>query len=233
MASLHSELSSDTPEFSGDSPEANDQNRSEPALQDRHMHNEKDELFKKEDKLLQLKKMNNTDKENRRRKRIKSHKERNNPSHNDGKEKVGKSKAEEDKRRAYEEEELRIEKELKKEENEKQQNEQHEGTEEEEQEEEEQEEEDILRGDVFRMPPRFPIPEPSIEIPPLPTGCSILDNTITCINAKLTQIPPITDADLTSIELVGKEKWPFCLFHEFSNVSTVFSIFMNTVIFLQ
>ncbi|KAJ6668415.1 hypothetical protein lerEdw1_015792 [Lerista edwardsae] len=189
------ELSSDTPEFSGDSPEPNDQNPREPALQDRHAHTEKDELLKKEEKLLQLKKMNNTDKENRRRKRIKSHKERNNPSHNNGKEEVGKRKAEEEKRRAYEEE-LRIEKELKKEENEKQN--EHEGTEE-----EEHEEEDILRGDVFRMPPRFPVPEPPTEIPPLPTGCSILDNTITCINAKLTQIPPITDPDLTSIELVG------------------------------
>ncbi|XP_066473436.1 extracellular matrix protein 2 [Tiliqua scincoides] len=187
---------SDTPEFSGDSPEPNDP--SEPALQDRQTQNEKDELFKKEEKLFQLKKMNITDKENRRRKRIKSHKERKKQSHNDGKEEMGKKKAEEDKRRAYEEEELRIEKELKKEENEKPQHEHLEGIED-----EEHEEEDILRGDVFRMPPHFPIPEPSIEIPPLPTGCSILDNTMTCINAKLTQIPPITEAELTSIELVG------------------------------
>lgn len=186
-------LSSDTPEFSGDSSEPNEP--SEQALQDRHTGNEKDELFKKEEKLFQLKKMNITDKENRRRKRIKSHKKQ---SHNDEKEEVGKRKVEEEKRRAYEEEELRIEKELKKEEIEKQQNEQLEGTED-----EEPEEEDTLRGDVFRVPPRFPVPEPSTEIPPLPTGCSILDNTITCTNAKLTQIPPISDKELTSIELVG------------------------------
>uniref|UniRef100_A0A8D0GAG9 Extracellular matrix protein 2 n=1 Tax=Sphenodon punctatus TaxID=8508 RepID=A0A8D0GAG9_SPHPU len=75
--------------------------------------------------------------------------------------------------------------------------------EEEQEEEEEEEEEENLRGDVFRMPPRFPIPEPPEQTPHLPTGCSISDNTVSCINAKLTQIPPITNLELTSIEIVG------------------------------
>uniref|UniRef100_A0A8C0IQT8 Extracellular matrix protein 2 n=1 Tax=Chelonoidis abingdonii TaxID=106734 RepID=A0A8C0IQT8_CHEAB len=66
-----------------------------------------------------------------------------------------------------------------------------------------EEDEHILRGDVFGMPSRFPIPVPPAEIPPLPTGCSISDTTVSCINAKLTQIPPITDPELTSLELEG------------------------------
>uniref|UniRef100_A0A8B9QRT8 Extracellular matrix protein 2 n=1 Tax=Apteryx owenii TaxID=8824 RepID=A0A8B9QRT8_APTOW len=60
----------------------------------------------------------------------------------------------------------------------------------------------VLRGNGFRVPPHFPIPVPPIETP-LPSGCSILDAAVSCINAKLTQIPPITDPDLTSLDLTG------------------------------
>ncbi|XP_068276000.1 extracellular matrix protein 2 isoform X3 [Nyctibius grandis] len=41
------------------------------------------------------------------------------------------------------------------------------------------------------------------EAPPLPSGCSTSDTTVSCINAKLTQIPPISDPDLTSLDLTG------------------------------
>ncbi|XP_010205889.2 extracellular matrix protein 2 [Colius striatus] len=56
---------------------------------------------------------------------------------------------------------------------------------------------------TFRMPSHFPIPVPPIEAPPLPSGCSTSDTTISCVNAKLTQIPPISDPDLTSLDLTG------------------------------
>ncbi|NXM60509.1 ECM2 protein, partial [Illadopsis cleaveri] len=57
--------------------------------------------------------------------------------------------------------------------------------------------------DAFRIPPHFPIPVPPIEAPPVPSGCSTSDTTVSCINAKLTQIPPISDPDLTSLDLTG------------------------------
>ncbi|XP_064579981.1 extracellular matrix protein 2 [Zonotrichia leucophrys gambelii] len=56
---------------------------------------------------------------------------------------------------------------------------------------------------AFRIPSHFPIPVPPIETPPLPSGCSTSDTTVSCINAKLTQIPPISDPDLTSLDLTG------------------------------
>ncbi|NXX13677.1 ECM2 protein, partial [Podargus strigoides] len=56
---------------------------------------------------------------------------------------------------------------------------------------------------TFRTPSQFPIPVPPIEAPPLPSGCSTSDTTVSCINAKLTQIPPISDPDLTSLDLTG------------------------------
>ncbi|KFO74406.1 Extracellular matrix protein 2, partial [Cuculus canorus] len=63
---------------------------------------------------------------------------------------------------------------------------------------------DIHEDDgTLRMPPHSPIPVPPIEAPPLPAGCSTLDTTVSCINAKLTQIPPISDPDLTSLDLTG------------------------------
>ncbi|NXD77529.1 ECM2 protein, partial [Halcyon senegalensis] len=56
---------------------------------------------------------------------------------------------------------------------------------------------------TFGIPSHFPIPIPPVEAPPLPSGCSTSDNTISCVNAKLTQIPPISDPDLTSLDLTG------------------------------
>ncbi|NWR84288.1 ECM2 protein, partial [Furnarius figulus] len=55
----------------------------------------------------------------------------------------------------------------------------------------------------FRIPAHFSIPVPPMEAPPLPSGCSTSDTTVSCINAKLTQIPPISDPDLTSLDLSG------------------------------
>ncbi|XP_077181838.1 extracellular matrix protein 2 isoform X2 [Paroedura picta] len=181
----------DASEFSGDSPDV-----TVTATQTVYTPIEGDILLKKEIELPENKK--NIVKENRQRKRIKTQGKRKKQEHeNNQKDEESQRRIEEEKRRAYEEEELQIEKELRKKEEESEENE-HEGDED-----EDQEEEDILRGDVFRMPPRFPIPEPSAEIPPLPPGCSILDNTASCINAKLTQIPPIMDAELIAIEFVG------------------------------
>ncbi|NXI59404.1 ECM2 protein, partial [Chloroceryle aenea] len=56
---------------------------------------------------------------------------------------------------------------------------------------------------TFRIPSHFPIPVPPIVAPPLPSGCSTSDTTISCVNAKLSQIPPISDPDLTSLDLTG------------------------------
>ncbi|MBN3325797.1 ECM2 protein, partial [Atractosteus spatula] len=80
--------------------------------------------------------------------------------------------------------------------------------------EEEEEDEDDLRGDVFRMLPRVPKPEgvpplrpPAPEnIPPystLPVGCMISDVTLSCNNAKLTGIPPLSVRGLKSLNLEG------------------------------
>ncbi|KFW12547.1 PREDICTED: extracellular matrix protein 2, partial [Eurypyga helias] len=69
-------------------------------------------------------------------------------------------------------------------------------------EEETQNESDENDG-TLRTPSHVPIPVPPIEAPPLPSGCSTSDTTVSCINAKLTQIPPIADPDLTSLDLTG------------------------------
>ncbi|XP_071611609.1 extracellular matrix protein 2 isoform X2 [Heliangelus exortis] len=58
-------------------------------------------------------------------------------------------------------------------------------------------------NETSRMPSHVPIPVPPIEAPPLPSGCSTSDTTVSCINAKLRQIPPISDPDLTSLDLTG------------------------------
>ncbi|XP_042542504.1 extracellular matrix protein 2 isoform X1 [Dipodomys spectabilis] len=74
--------------------------------------------------------------------------------------------------------------------------------EEEEEQEQEEQEEDTIRGDVFQMPPRVPIPAPPRGRPRLPTGCSLSYRTISCIHATLTQIPPLTAPEITSLELI-------------------------------
>lgn len=56
---------------------------------------------------------------------------------------------------------------------------------------------------AFTIPSHFPIHVPPVEAPALPSGCSTSDTTVSCINAKLTRIPPISDPDLTSLDLTG------------------------------
>uniref|UniRef100_A0A8C8RDU9 Extracellular matrix protein 2 n=1 Tax=Pelusios castaneus TaxID=367368 RepID=A0A8C8RDU9_9SAUR len=189
----------DTPEISGDSPEPNDP--SDPMLlKSLHTQAEMDELLrrKKEELEGKEKEIRKKNDENRKRKEKKRQKEKKRHDYEASqKEEEETIRSEEEKRRAYEEEELQIEKKEKRKKNKRPEQEREQKTE------EEEEDEQILRGDVFRMPPQFPIPVPPAEIPPLPTGCSISDTTVSCINAKLTQIPPITNPELTSLELEG------------------------------
>ncbi|XP_075039117.1 extracellular matrix protein 2 isoform X2 [Mixophyes fleayi] len=73
-------------------------------------------------------------------------------------------------------------------------------------EEDEDDENNILRGDVFRVPRRrIPGSRRPIDIhhPPLPPGCFISEITVSCSNAKLTGVPPISDPDLKSLDLLG------------------------------
>ncbi|KAM3844705.1 extracellular matrix protein 2 [Vipera latastei] len=193
----------DTAEISGDSPVPT--NPSEPVL--RYMQTQ-DPMQKKEGTLK--KNIHIKSKARMKKRRIKSHKPRRKHEHmKDQREEEVETRLEEEKRRVYEEQELRIEKEIKKQEQEQEHEQEQENEQEQEENEQEkegsEEEEDTLHGDVFRMPPHFPIPEPSTEIPPLPTGCSVLENTVSCINTKLTHIPVIMDEELTSIELEGND----------------------------
>ncbi|XP_048877953.1 extracellular matrix protein 2 [Brienomyrus brachyistius] len=81
-------------------------------------------------------------------------------------------------------------------------------------EEEEEEEKVWLRGDVFEMPEEshteeeiLPLPEPEEEAtggtPSLPPGCTISDTAVTCENAKLTSIPPLSLPELKELSLEG------------------------------
>ena len=69
---------------------------------------------------------------------------------------------------------------------------------------EDEDEDETIRGDTFRMPPRLPIPATPRGIPSLPSSCSLSYKTISCISADLTQIPPLTSPEITSLELTGK-----------------------------
>ncbi|KAM4021515.1 extracellular matrix protein 2 isoform 2-T4 [Anomaloglossus baeobatrachus] len=63
-----------------------------------------------------------------------------------------------------------------------------------------------LRGDVFRVSRRrIPGSRRPTEIhhPPLPPGCFISEITVSCSNAKLTRVPPISDPDVKSLDLLG------------------------------
>ncbi|XP_026996596.1 extracellular matrix protein 2 [Tachysurus fulvidraco] len=96
----------------------------------------------------------------------------------------------------------------------------------EEDEEEEEEETVWLRGDVFQMPPQSPtplvFPPPTAPSEPshagegedadeesarisyaLPQGCTISDVIVSCENAKLTSIPPLSIPELKSLNLQG------------------------------
>lgn len=71
-------------------------------------------------------------------------------------------------------------------------------------EEEDKDEDETIRGDVFRMPSQLPVPAPPRGMPPLPSRCSLSYRTISCISADLSQIPPLTAPEITSLELIGK-----------------------------
>ncbi|XP_074861909.1 extracellular matrix protein 2 [Carettochelys insculpta] len=188
----------DTPEISGASPEPNDP--SDPVLlQPLHIQTEMDELFRQEKEKFKGREKKIHKKDNKKTKEKKSQEEKKRHDHEAHQKVEEELRREEERRRAYEKEELQIEKE----EEEKRKENKHPEQERKQQKSEEEEDEHILRGDVFRIPLRFPIPEPPAETPPLPTGCSNSDTTVSCINAKLTQIPPITDPELTSLELEG------------------------------
>ncbi|ELK03390.1 Extracellular matrix protein 2 [Pteropus alecto] len=70
-------------------------------------------------------------------------------------------------------------------------------------EEEDKDEDETIRGDVFRMPSQLPVPAPPRGMPPLPSRCSLSYRTISCISADLSQIPPLTAPEITSLELIG------------------------------
>ncbi|XP_023655483.1 extracellular matrix protein 2 [Paramormyrops kingsleyae] len=81
-------------------------------------------------------------------------------------------------------------------------------------EEEEEEDKVWLRGDVFEMPEEShteeeipPLPEPEEEVmggaPSLPAGCTISDTAVTCENAELTSIPPLSLPELKELSLEG------------------------------
>lgn len=75
--------------------------------------------------------------------------------------------------------------------------------EDEEDENENEEDKDDVRGDVFRIPSRLPIPAPPRGQPSLPSRCALSYRTISCISTDLTQIPPLKASEITSLELTG------------------------------
>lgn len=113
--------------------------------------------------------------------------------------------------------------------------------------EEEDEEIVWLRGDVFEMPPLEPTAVALPPLPPLaepveptdeeeededteseeaviqrvthslPKGCTMSDVTVSCDNAKLTSIPPLSIPELKSLNLEGKYKVTTKLFSDNSN----------------
>ncbi|NXI73587.1 ECM2 protein, partial [Anseranas semipalmata] len=177
----------DITELSGDSPEPNDLDNPN-VLSSARTQTEKDELLRTE--VIEFKEKEVRKKDGKKRKR-KGRKNRQKYKVHQ-KEKKPIARNDEERRQSFEEEELQLEKEeIKKREQVR--------TREREEEQYESDEDD----DTFGMPSHFPIPVPPIEAPPLPSGCSTSESTVSCINAKLTQIPPITDPDLTSLDLTG------------------------------
>ncbi|KFV88067.1 Extracellular matrix protein 2 [Struthio camelus australis] len=182
----------DLTELSGDSPEPNDPG--DPVTRSSaHTQGEKGELIRTEGVESKEKEILRTKEGKRKRKGKKSRKKAYR------KEEKPITRKDEERRLSYEEKELQAEKE---EINKMEKERMRERVEEQELQYESYEEDDSLRGNAFRVPPHFPIPVPPIETS-LPSGCSMLDSTVSCINAKLTQIPPIADPDLTSLDLTG------------------------------
>ncbi|NXC45343.1 ECM2 protein, partial [Penelope pileata] len=177
----------DISELSGDSPEPNDLDNPN-VLPSAHTQTEKDGLLRTE--VIEIKEKQVRKQDEKRRKKKGKKNRRKYKTHQ--KEKESDERKEEERRRLFEEEELRLEKEeIKKREEERMR------------ERDEEQYESDEDEDTFGMPSHFPIPVPPMEAPPLPAACSTSESTVSCINAKLTQIPPITDPDLTSLDLTG------------------------------
>ncbi|XP_045154581.1 extracellular matrix protein 2 [Echinops telfairi] len=66
-----------------------------------------------------------------------------------------------------------------------------------------EEKEDTVGVNVYRMSSPFPMADPPRDILSLPSRCFLSYKTISCINAELTQIPPIVASGITSLELAG------------------------------
>ncbi|XP_029455235.1 extracellular matrix protein 2 isoform X2 [Rhinatrema bivittatum] len=205
---------------------------SDPVLvQSPHTH-EMSEMLSREEEEIQVEEENKEQKRRKEKKLQKEEKKRQElEARHKEEEETQRNREEEERRKAYEEEERKIEENRKKEEDERKEDERRKEEEEnrrseatrlekerqerlreEEEEDEDGDEEDgeenILRGDVYRNPPhRFPSPTLPEEIPlmqlPLPRGCFISGISVSCTNAKLSQIPPISDPDITRLDLQG------------------------------
>ncbi|KAM4720876.1 extracellular matrix protein 2 [Rhinophrynus dorsalis] len=227
---LSSVLVDSRAEFSGDSPEPNDPSdlhfMMSPKTQE-----EMDEFFRREEE-KNLEEEEIIEEENLKRKKKKEEQKRQKEEKRRQElEAEEKERNQEEKRKANEEEELRMEEEeqrksederkrkqeanLREEElnrlareRKQREREEQEQEEDEEDDEDEEDEDDILRGDVFRVPRRrVPGSQRPIEHhhPPLPPGCFISEITVSCSNAKLTQLPPISDPNVKSLDLVGND----------------------------
>lgn len=173
----------DITELSGDSPEPNDLDNNPNVLPSSRTQTEKGELLRTE--VVEIKE-NEVHKKDEKRRKKKGKKNRQKYKAHQKEEKPD-GRKDEERRRLFEEEELQLEKELIR---------KRQGVRTRERDSEEQYESDEDDG-------TFPIPVPPIEAPPLPAACSTSESTVSCINAKLTQIPPISDPDLTSLDLTG------------------------------
>ncbi|KAM4652714.1 extracellular matrix protein 2 isoform 2-T4 [Discoglossus pictus] len=213
-------------EFSGDSPEPSDHSDeiliSSPKTQeemDEFLRKEEEGHQKEEDKIEADEKRKTKKKQEQKRQKEEKRKQ-------ELEAEEAAIKLEEERRKANEEEELRIEEEQRKKEEKRKQEEEdkreeelnrlarerkqrereeREREEDDEDDEEDEDENEILRGDVFRIPSRrLPGPrQTEIHHPPLPPGCFISEVTVSCSNAKLTRVPPISDPDLKSLDLLG------------------------------
>uniref|UniRef100_A0A8C3LL34 Extracellular matrix protein 2 n=1 Tax=Chrysolophus pictus TaxID=9089 RepID=A0A8C3LL34_CHRPC len=173
----------DITELSGDSPEANNLDNNPNVLSSARTQTEMDELLRTE--VVEIKEKEVHKKGEKRRKKKGKKNQQKYKAHQ--KEEKPDGRKDEERRRLFEEEELQLEKEVIK---------KRQRVRTRERDEEEQYESDEDDG-------TFPIPVPPIEAPPLPAACSISESTVSCINAKLTQMPPISDPDLTSLDLTG------------------------------
>lgn len=170
-------------ELSGDSPEPNNLDNNPNVLSSARTETEMDELLRTE--VVEIKDKEVHKKGEKRRKKKGKKNQQKYKAHQ--KEEKPDGMKDEERRRLFEEEELQLEKEVIK---------KRQGARTRERDAEEQYESDEDDG-------TFPIPVPPIEAPPLPAACSTSESTVSCINAKLTQIPPISDPDLTSLDLTG------------------------------